>query len=116
MRKTLIALLVLGTATPAFAQNAPMPQGPTNAPPGTSYSGQQDPRLPPSTTGTARPGALNSHGSAAEAAARYKFEQAGFTDVKGLSHTPDGVWSGRAVKDGVEIAVSMDASGRIAVQ
>lgn len=116
MKKTLITLLVLGTAVPAFAQNAPMPPGATNAPPGTSYSGQQDPRLPPSTTGTAKPGALNPHASGAEAAARYKFEQAGFTDVKGLSHTSDGVWSGRAVKDGVEVAVSMDAGGNITIQ
>jgi hypothetical protein len=116
MRKTLITLLAVGFALPAFAQNAPMEPGATNAPPGTSYSGQKDPRLPESTTGTAKPGALNSHESAAEAAARYKFEQAGFNNVKGLSRSPDGVWSGRAVKDGVEIAVSMDTAGKIAVQ
>jgi len=116
MKKTVIALLALGLAAPAFAQNAPMPSGATNAPPGTTYSGQKDPRLPESTTGTAKPGALNNHESAAEAAARYKFEQAGFSNVKGLSRTPDGVWSGRAVKDGVEIAVSMDTAGQIAVQ
>lgn len=116
MTKTLIALLALGLAAPAVAQNAPVPTRPTNAPPGTSYSGQQDPNLPPSTTGTARPNALNSNASAEEAATRYKFEQAGFHDVKGLSRTPDGVWSGRAVKGGVEMAVSMDPAGNIAIQ
>ncbi len=116
MYKTLIALLALGVAVPAAAQNAPMPAGPTNAPPGTSYSGQQNPYLGPSTTGTARPNALNSHATAEEAAARYKFEQAGFHDVKGLSRTPDGVWSGRAVRGGVEMAVSMDPAGNIATQ
>ena len=116
MKKTVIALIALSVATPALAQNAPMAPGATNAPPGTTYSGQKDPRLPESSTGTAKPGALTSHESAAEAAARYKFEQAGFSNVKGLSRTPDGVWSGRAVKDGVEIAVSMDTSGHIAVQ
>src|SRR5580765_5055913 len=115
MKPALIALLVVGVAGAASAQNAQMPSGATNPPPGTSYSGHgQNPYLPPSTTGTAKPGSLNSNASGAEAAARYAFEQQGFHDVKGLSRTPDGVWSGRAVKGGVEMAVSMDAAGNIA--
>lgn len=117
MKKTLLALMALGALAPAtaFAQNAPMPSGATNPPPGTSHE-RPDPRLPPSTTGTAKPNALNAHPSSAEAATRYKFEQQGFTNVKGLSRAPDGTWSGRAVKDGVEIAVSMDTAGNIAIQ
>ena len=116
MKTALIALVALGVAGSAYAQNAQMPSGATNAPPGTSYSGSQDPNLPPSTTGTAKPTSLNSNSSAAEAAARYKFEQAGFNNVKGLSRSPGGVWSGRAVKGGVEVAVSMDPAGNIATQ
>ena len=117
MKAVVVAILAVGVAGAAHAQNAQMPTGPSNPPPGTSYSGQgNNPYLPPSTTGTAKPSALNSNASGAEAAARYKFEQAGFHDVKGLSRTPDGVWSGRAVKNGIEIAVSMDAAGNIAVQ
>ena len=117
MRTALIAILAMGVAGTAYAQNAQMPAGPSNPPPGTSYQGTgNSPNLPPSTTGTARPNALNNNASGAEAAARYKFEQAGFRDVKGLSRTPDGIWSGRAVKGGVEVAVSMDAAGNIATQ
>jgi hypothetical protein len=117
MKTALIALLVVGVAGAASAQNAQMPAGPSNPPPGTSYSGHgQNPYLPPSTTGTAKPNALNGNPSSAEAAARYAFEQRGFHDVKGLSRSPDGVWSGRAVKGGVEMAVSMDAAGNIATQ
>jgi hypothetical protein len=117
MKKTLLALMALGALAPAtaFAQNAPMPSGATNPPPGTSHE-RPDPSLPPSTTGTAKPNALNAHPSSAEAATRYKFEQQGFTNVKGLSRSTDGTWSGRAVKDGVEIAVSMDTAGNIAIQ
>jgi hypothetical protein len=116
MKTALIALLAVGVAGAAYAQNAQMPTGPTNPPPGTSYGGAgNNPYLPPSTTGTAKPGALNSNASSAEAATRYKFEQAGFHDVKGLSRTPDGVWSGRAVRNGVEVAVSMDAAGNIGI-
>jgi hypothetical protein len=117
MKAAVIAILAVGVAGAAYAQNAQMPAGPTNPPPGTSYEGRgNNPYLPPSTTGTAKPNALNPNASGAEAAARYKFEQAGFHDVKGLSRSPDGVWSGRAVKGGVEMAVSMDAAGNIAVQ
>ncbi|HZP98982.1 MAG TPA: hypothetical protein VFB13_05550 [Reyranella sp.] len=117
MKKALATFAALAfTAAPAFAQNAPMTPGPTNPPPGTSYSGTQDPNLPPSTTGTAKPNALNNHATAEEAATRYKFEQAGFHDVKGLARNPDGTWSGRAVRDGVEVAVSMDPAGHIAVE
>ena len=117
MKTALIAILALGVAGTAYAQNAQMPTGPTNPPPGTSYGGTgNNPNLPPSTTGTAKPNALNPNASGAEAAARYKFEQAGFNNVKGLSRSPDGVWSGRAVRNGVEVAVSMDAAGNIAVQ
>jgi hypothetical protein len=117
MRTALIVILAVGVAGAAYAQNAQMPAGPTNPPPGTSYGGAgNNPYLPPSTTGTAKPGALNSNASSAEAATRYKLEQAGFHDVKGLSRTPDGVWSGRAVRNGVEVAVSMDAAGNIVTQ
>jgi hypothetical protein len=117
MKTALIALLAVGVAGAAYAQNAQMPAGPTNPPPGTSYQGSgNNPYLPPSTTGTAKPNALNSNASSAEAAARYAFEKRGFHDVKGLSRTPDGVWSGRAVRNGVEMAVSMDAAGNITTQ
>jgi hypothetical protein len=59
MKKTMLTLMALGALTPAaaFAQNAQMPSGATNPPPGTS-SERADPRLAPSTTGTAKPNAL----------------------------------------------------------
>ena len=116
MKKALIALCAIGLATPAFAQNAQMPPGASNGPPGTGYSGQQTPALPNASTGTAKPNSLGNAASAEESAARYKLEQHGFTSVRGLSRSPDGVWSGRAVKDGIEVAVSMDAAGNIAQQ
>src|ERR1043165_9579319 len=100
MKTALIALLALGVAGSAYAQNAQMPAGPTNPPPGTSYGGAGNhPYLPPSTTGTAKPGAPTRIAGGAGGGPRYKFEQAGFHDVKGLSRTPDGVWSGRAVRN-----------------
>ncbi|MBS0540450.1 MAG: hypothetical protein JSR47_16920 [Proteobacteria bacterium] len=112
----LTAIAVIGLSTAAFAQNAPMPSGASNPPPGTSHSPGTS-ALPPSTTGTARAGALDSSNTTgAQAAAQEKFKEAGFSDVKGLSRSTDGSWSGRAVKNGVEVGVVMDTSGKIAVQ
>jgi hypothetical protein len=112
----LVAVAIVGAAGAAFAQNAPLSGGATNPPPGTSHS-PGTPLLPESTTNTAKPGALDSGNvTGAQAAARSKFEEAGFSNVKGLSRSTDGVWSGRAVKDGVEIGVAMDPSGRITQQ
>lgn len=117
MKKIVIALAVMGLAGSAYAQSNQMPTGPTNPPPGTSHQGTGSPDLPPSTTNTAKPGALNStNTSGAEAAAKTKLEGAGYSNVKGLTRTPAGIWSGRAVKGGVEIAVSIDASGNVAEQ
>ena len=110
---TAIVLAVIGAAPGAFAQNAPLPGGVSNAPPGTTYSGNK-PDLPPSTTGTPRPGALDGNNATAETAAkRYKFAQAGFHDVKGLARQPDGTWTGRGVRGGVEVGVAMDPAGNI---
>lgn len=112
----MLALALAGASGAAFAQNAPLSGGATNPPPGTSHS-TGTPLLPESTTGTAKPSALDSaNTSGAQAAAKTKFEEAGFNNVKGLSRSTDGVWSGRAVKGGVEVGVAMDPSGRITTQ
>lgn len=118
MKTTLIAAAaIMGLAGAAYAQNAPMKPGATNPPPGTSYSGTGSPALPPSTTGTPRAGALDSpNQTAGLAGARAQIEAAGFSDVKGLSHHPDGTWRGRAVRNGIETAVILEPSGRVVMQ
>jgi hypothetical protein len=118
MKTTLLATVaILGLSGAAYAQNAPMAPGATNPPPGTSYSGTESGALPPSTTGTPRAGALDSpNQTAGLAGARAQIEAAGFSNVKGLSHQPDGTWRGRAVKNGVEVAVILDPSGQVMVQ
>jgi hypothetical protein len=108
------AIAAIGMSASAFAQNATMPGGATNPPPGTTTNNPSISVLPDSTTNTARPGALDSSNvSGAQAAAQSKFQEAGYSNVKGLSHGTDGTWSGRAVKDGVEVGVVMDAGGNI---
>lgn len=73
--------------------------------------------MPPSATSTPSPGALNPPTTtAAEAAARSKIEGAGYSSVKGLTMAPDGTWRGIAMRNNVEVAVSIDSSGRVASQ
>ena len=112
----LLAVAIVGASGAAFAQNAPMSGGATNAPAGTTNGNASTPLLPESTTNTAKPGAIDANATGAQAAARTKFEEAGFSNVKGLSRSTDGVWSGRGVKGGVEVGVAMDSSGRITTQ
>ncbi len=118
MKTALIAVAILSlSGAAAFAQNAPMPTGPANGAPGTSYSGTGSSTLPPSTAGTPQPGALDSGNATAElAATRAKIESAGFSNVQGLSRSPDGTWRGRGTKNGVEVAVSLDTAGHIMTQ
>jgi hypothetical protein len=114
----LAALGALGISGAAFSQNAQMPGGPTNAPAGTTTgSSVATPRLPEATTNTARPGSLDAANvSGAQAAAQSKFQEAGYSNVKGLSRAMDGTWTGRGVKNGVEVGIAMDASGHITQQ
>lgn len=114
----LVALAIVGTSISAFAQNAPMSGGATNPPPGTTTGGNTGSSvLPGSTTSTPSPSSLDSTSvSGAQAAAQVKFQEAGFSNVKGLSRTTDGVWTGRGVKNGVEVSIAMDAGGKITTQ
>lgn len=112
-----LALAIVGLSGAALAQNAQMPAGATNAPPGTTHGNTGSGVLPGTTTNTPVPSALDSTSvSGAQAAAQSKFKEAGFNDVKGLSRSMDGTWTGRAVKNGVEVGVAMAPDGRITMQ
>jgi protein CpxP len=118
MKKALIALALIGVAGSAYAQTGnQMPSGASAPPAGTTTPGMATPPMPPSTTNTARPGALDSTNvTAAEAAARTKIQSAGYSDIKGLTRNTDGTWSGRAVKNSVEVGVVLDSSNNVTAQ
>ncbi len=48
-----------------------------------------------------------------EAQARGAFEKAGYTAVGALSQNANGVWQGKATKDGAEVEVAIDYKGAI---
>jgi hypothetical protein len=117
MKIVFVAVALLGLTGAAYAQNQLPNAGATNAPPGTAYSGTGSAYLPNSPSGTPSATALDGpNASAGLAATRAQLQSAGFSDVKGLSRTPGGIWTGRAVKNGVEVAVSIDPAGNITTQ
>ena len=124
MRTAIIAIALIvasgiahaqsGTATPS----TPSPGAATAPQPGVATQpGLPSTSLPPSATNTPSPNALNPPTTtAAEAAARSKIEAAGYNGVKGLTMAPDGTWRGVGMRDNVEVAVSIDSSGRVLAQ
>lgn len=52
---------------------------------------------------------------ATEAQARTAIEAAGYTNVAGLTKSPQGQWNGTAMKDGKAVQLSVNAQGQVAV-
>jgi hypothetical protein len=48
-----------------------------------------------------------------EGQAKSKIESAGYSDVSGLQKDQDGVWKGKATKDGHQTEVSLDFQGNV---
>ena len=48
-----------------------------------------------------------------EGEAKSRIESNGFSNVSQLAKDDDGVWRGRAMKDGREVAVSLDYQGNV---
>jgi hypothetical protein len=116
MKTTLIALALIGAAGIAHAQTGTSTPS-TPSPGSVPQPGMPSTSVPPSATNTPSPSALNpSTTTAAEAAARSKIEAAGYSSVKGLTMAPDGTWKGIGMRNNVEVAVSIDSSGRVAQQ
>jgi hypothetical protein len=51
--------------------------------------------------------------STSPGAAKAQIEASGYTDVKAMKRQEDGSWSARAMKNNVEVAVSVDGRGTV---
>ncbi len=51
-----------------------------------------------------------------EGQAKGHIENAGYTDVSGLTKTPEGLWTGKAMKDGKSMDVSLDFKGVVSAK
>jgi hypothetical protein len=92
-------LFIVGTAV-AQNQNPPANQGPGNAAVNTK-SGNN-------------PGApVAGANSFTEGQAKSRIESTGFSNVSGLKKDDNGVWRGKAMKDGKSVNVSLDFQGNV---
>ncbi len=138
-----VALFAAGTAMAQTQSPAPTPQGSSPAPaartespgtpPGTSMqrrdgtntTGAQTAPAPATTGGGAQPAATNDRNgqppvaganSFTEGQARSRIEGAGYSDITGLTKDDQGVWRGRAMRQGRQVSVALDYQGNITAQ
>jgi len=111
---TLAAVATLTTAAWAQTNSNPSAMQPMNQ----NQSGSSNeavnvkPAGSPETTGSVEPGA----NSFTEAQARSRIEAQGFTNVVELKKDEQGIWRGRAMRNGQAVSVMLDYKGNIATQ
>ena len=103
MRNSLVVGAILAlVASGAVAQ--------TQTPP--AASGPQNPAISGSTSKQVE-APVKGRNSFTEGEAKSRIESNGFSDVSGLAKDDDGVWRGKAMKDGKRVAVSLDYQGNV---
>jgi hypothetical protein len=101
MRNIVPAMVALNLITcAAFAQNAPAQSGPQNA----AVKGVHD-------NNSAQP--VSGANSFTMREAKSQIEAKGYTHVSNLKKDANGVWRGRATKDGAAGPVSVDYQGNV---
>lgn len=109
MIKTLLG--VAAAATLVAACNQKPAEGDTSGP---SVSSSEAPRNEAVDTGPTTDQALTpGANSFTEAQARSAIEGAGYSAVGVLTQNADGIWTGKATKDGAEKTVSVDYKGTV---
>jgi hypothetical protein len=93
--KTAVTLVALSLAMPPFALAQPAPTR-SAAPPSATTTG-------PGSSSTMTP---------SERDAQAALEREGYTQIRDIKSTSDGV-SAKAMKDGQEVSVSVDSSGKV---
>ncbi len=101
MKRSLMLVAVgLIVTTAAMAQNPPVQSGPNNS--AINSSGQNNSAAP-----------VAGRNSFTEGQAKSKIEDAGFKSVSDLKKDDNGVWRGKANKDGKTMQVSVDFQGNV---
>lgn len=105
MRKTLVVaatLALLAGGAIAQTQNPPAKDGPQNSAINTENSSNRQVTAP-----------VAGANSYTEGEARGRIEKMGFANVSDLKKDNNGVWRGRAMKDGKMVDVSLDYQGNV---
>ena len=103
MRNSLVVGAILAlVASGAVAQSQTPP----------AASGPQNPAISGSTSKQVE-APVKGRNSFTEGEAKSRIESNGFSDVSGLAKDDDGVWRGKAMKDGKRVEVSLDYQGNV---
>ncbi|RYJ01733.1 MAG: PepSY domain-containing protein [Acetobacteraceae bacterium] len=131
MQSTIRSLAILGAvlAVPAYAQVAPsQPNRTTTAPAVTAPDSRTGTTTMPPRAESTPPAATIDNGtrtsaapvaganSFTEAQAKNRIEAAGFTGVDQLSKDDQGIWRGRAQRNGQQVSVSLDYQGNVSTR
>src|SRR5215204_5216346 len=118
-----LAMLALLGASAAVAQTTPPASRGTGGPTGSSNPAVSTTGNAPSTTnpsGTANIVAASAlekgANSFTEGQAKYRLEGAGLTNVMDLKKDDDGIWRGKAMRQGKSVTIGFDYKGNIAAQ
>src|SRR5438045_2571073 len=102
-----LAFIVTGSVAqsqnpPAQSQNPPAKDGPQNSAINSSDSSNRQVNAP-----------VAGRNSFTEGEAKSRIEKMGFSNVSSLKKDDNGVWRGRAMKDGKTVDVSLDYQGNV---
>jgi len=87
---------------PAQTQNPPAKDGPQNSAINSPDSSNRQVTAP-----------VSGHNSFTEGEAKSRIEKMGFSNVTNLKKDDNGVWRGRAIKDGKTVDISVDYQGNV---
>jgi hypothetical protein len=96
------ALALFATGAVAQSQNPPAADGPQNSVINRSDSSNRQTTAP-----------VAGRNSFTEGEAKSRIEKMGFSNVSSLNKDDQGVWRGRAMKDGKTVDVSLDYQGNV---
>lgn len=98
-----LALVATGAmAQTPMTQTPPAQNGPQNSVVNTPSASNRQVAAP-----------VKGHNSFTRGEAKSRIEKMGYSQVAGLTKDRDGVWRGRAVKDGRHVAVGLDYEGNV---
>ena len=106
MRLIIVVAAVAAFSSAAFAQTTSPGPGSSNPAVNVKPAGS------PESTGSVQPGA----NSFTESQAKSRIEAQGFAQVMELKKDDQGVWRGRAMKDGRTVNVMLDFRGNVSAQ
>jgi hypothetical protein len=96
----IVPMILLLATSSALAQNPPANSGPNNK--AVNSKSENNPGAP-----------VAGANSFTEGQAKSRIESRGFSDVTNLKKDDNGVWRGRAMKDGKSVDVSLDFQGNV---